>query len=167
VVWSATNNHGRTMLVGAGPGRSFVGCAPRLPTGRAIAWNARGVLGSWPGWLLVINNGDMARDLSRLVPGQADAAALRAARLLRFPSGGGDRADAVEGSSFCISMPNGDVYPDHPHGLFAHDTRILSAWSLTVNGQALEPLAAETHLAALGFVRGGVRQPRAPQRVPL
>ncbi|MGW7592900.1 glycogen debranching N-terminal domain-containing protein, partial [Streptomyces rubiginosohelvolus] len=30
------------------------------------------------------------------------------------------------------------------HGLFVQDTRILSKWSLTINGQPLEPLAAET-----------------------
>lgn len=50
----------------------------------------------------------------------------------------------VEGSSFCISLANGDIHPEHPHGLFVLDTRILSGWSLTVNGQPLEPLAAET-----------------------
>ena len=50
----------------------------------------------------------------------------------------------VEGSSFCISMPNGDIRPDYPHGLFVQDTRILSCWILTINSQPLEPLAAET-----------------------
>ena len=50
----------------------------------------------------------------------------------------------VEGSSFCISLPNGDMRPEYPHGVFFQDTRILSGWSLTVNGQPLEPLAAET-----------------------
>jgi glycogen debranching enzyme len=50
----------------------------------------------------------------------------------------------VEGSSFCISLQNGDIHPEHPHGLFVLDSRILSCWNLTVNGQALEPLAAET-----------------------
>ena len=50
----------------------------------------------------------------------------------------------VEGSSFCISMPNGDIHPEHPHGLFVLDTRVLSCWSLSVNGQPLEPLSAET-----------------------
>ena len=49
----------------------------------------------------------------------------------------------VEGSSFCISSPNGDIHGEHPHGVFVLDTRILSDWSLTINGQALEPLAAE------------------------
>ncbi|ALV40030.1 amylo-alpha-1,6-glucosidase [Pseudarthrobacter sulfonivorans] len=49
----------------------------------------------------------------------------------------------VEGSSFCISLSNGDIYPELPHGLFVQDTRILSRWNLTINGRALEPLAAE------------------------
>ena len=51
----------------------------------------------------------------------------------------------VEGTSFCISLPNGDIHPEYPHGVFFQDTRILSRWSLTVNGQPLEPLAAETN----------------------
>jgi glycogen debranching enzyme len=50
----------------------------------------------------------------------------------------------VEGSSFCISSANGDIHPEHPHGAFHEDTRILSRWNLTVNGQPLEPLTAET-----------------------
>ncbi|MFJ5700056.1 glycogen debranching N-terminal domain-containing protein [Arthrobacter sp. NPDC093139] len=50
----------------------------------------------------------------------------------------------VEGSSFCISLQNGDMHAEHPHGLFVQDARILSGWALTVDGQPLEPLAAET-----------------------
>ncbi len=50
----------------------------------------------------------------------------------------------VEGSSFCISMQNGDISPQHPHGVFFQDTRILSRWYLTVNGAPLEPLGAWT-----------------------
>ncbi|GAA1786635.1 glycogen debranching N-terminal domain-containing protein [Pseudarthrobacter sulfonivorans] len=50
----------------------------------------------------------------------------------------------VEGSSFCISLPNGDIHPEYPHGVFHEDTRTLSRWSLAINGHALEPLAAET-----------------------
>ncbi|WP_247048801.1 amylo-alpha-1,6-glucosidase [Arthrobacter rhizosphaerae] len=50
----------------------------------------------------------------------------------------------VEGSSFCISGPNGDIRPEHPHGVFFQDTRILSLWIVTINGQPIEPLAAET-----------------------
>jgi glycogen debranching enzyme len=50
----------------------------------------------------------------------------------------------VEGSSFCISLANGDIHPEHPHGVFHEDTRILSRWNLAVNGQPLEPLTAST-----------------------
>jgi glycogen debranching enzyme len=57
---------------------------------------------------------------------------------------GAGTVSLVEGSSFCISLPNGDIESEHPHGVFVQDTRILSGWSLTINGQELEPLAAET-----------------------
>lgn len=50
----------------------------------------------------------------------------------------------VAGSSFCISSADGDIRPELPHGVFHLDTRILSRWHLTINGQSLEPLAAET-----------------------
>ncbi|BCW44935.1 glycogen debranching N-terminal domain-containing protein [Arthrobacter sp. StoSoilB5] len=50
----------------------------------------------------------------------------------------------VEGSNFCISLPNGDIHPEQPHGVFHEDTRILSRWVLTVNGQPIESLTAET-----------------------
>ncbi|SEQ29185.1 N-terminal domain of (some) glycogen debranching enzymes [Arthrobacter sp. OV608] len=50
----------------------------------------------------------------------------------------------VEGTSFCISLPNGDIHPDQPHGMFFQDTRILSDWALSVNGQPVEPLTAQT-----------------------
>ncbi|MFJ5695557.1 glycogen debranching N-terminal domain-containing protein [Arthrobacter sp. NPDC093125] len=50
----------------------------------------------------------------------------------------------VEGSSFCISAPNGDMHAELPHGVFVHDTRVLSGWTLRINGQLLESLAAET-----------------------
>ena len=49
----------------------------------------------------------------------------------------------VEGSSFCISMANGDIQSEHPHGVFFQDTRIVSGWVLTVNGQHVEPLGSE------------------------
>lgn len=49
----------------------------------------------------------------------------------------------VEGSSFCISSANGDIRPGNPHGVFDEDTRILSGWTLTVNGQPVEPLTVK------------------------
>lgn len=62
----------------------------------------------------------------------------------------------VEGSSFCISLPNGDIHAELPHGLFVQDTRILSDWSLTINGHPLEPLAAETKEPYRGLFVGRV-----------
>ncbi|MBT2250767.1 amylo-alpha-1,6-glucosidase [Arthrobacter sp. BHU FT2] len=49
----------------------------------------------------------------------------------------------VEGSSFCISSSNGDIRGGRPHGLFVADVRIVSALTLAVDGQAVEPLTAE------------------------
>ena len=60
----------------------------------------------------------------------------------------------VEGSSFCISLQNGDIFPHHPHGVFHEDTRILSRWSLTVNGQPVEPLGAWTPAPYQGMYVG-------------
>jgi hypothetical protein len=49
----------------------------------------------------------------------------------------------VEGSTFCISEPGGDIAPGQPHGLFVRDTRVLSHWELTVDGRRPEPLALQ------------------------
>src|SRR5580700_1741761 len=46
----------------------------------------------------------------------------------------------IEGSTFCISEPGGDILADRPHGLFVRDTRMLSRWELTVNGAEPQPL---------------------------
>src|SRR5580700_12021128 len=46
----------------------------------------------------------------------------------------------IEGSTFCISEPGGDVMPDRSQGLFVRDTRMLSRWELTVNGTEPQPL---------------------------
>src|SRR4029453_6634695 len=65
----------------------------------------------------------------------------------------------VEGSSFCISLANGDIHPEHPHGVFHEDTRILSRWNLAVNGQPLEPLTASKKEPSRAFFIG--RLPRS------
>jgi glycogen debranching enzyme len=41
-------------------------------------------------------------------------------------------------------MPNGDISPQHPHGVFYQDTRVLSLWSLAISEEPLEPLGAWT-----------------------
>lgn len=58
------------------------------------------------------------------------------------PSGAG-AVTVVEGSSFCISSSSGDIHPELTQGAFYQDTRILSGWQLTVDGQPLEPLSAQ------------------------
>ena len=39
----------------------------------------------------------------------------------------------LEGSTFCVSDERGDII-EPTMGLFAHDTRFLSRWALTING---------------------------------
>ena len=48
----------------------------------------------------------------------------------------------VEGSSFCISSPNGDIDDGGSQGVFYQDTRIVSRWILRINGAPREPLLA-------------------------
>jgi glycogen debranching enzyme len=47
----------------------------------------------------------------------------------------------LEGSTFCVSDDRGDIV-EPTQGLFAHDTRFLSRWCLTVNGEAPLVLSA-------------------------
>jgi glycogen debranching enzyme len=56
----------------------------------------------------------------------------------------GGAVTLVEGSSFCISAPSGDLGAPGPHGVFFRDTRILSRWDLRIDGELPEPLAAMT-----------------------
>ena len=48
----------------------------------------------------------------------------------------------VEGSSFCLCTRTGDLRAEEPFGVYFQDTRILSRWDLTVDGEHPEPLAA-------------------------
>ena len=50
----------------------------------------------------------------------------------------------VEGSSFCLSSPSGDVLPGLPHGLIYRDTRFVSDLRLRINGRWPESLGALT-----------------------
>jgi glycogen debranching enzyme len=49
----------------------------------------------------------------------------------------------IEGSTFCISEPGGDIVPDRAQGLFVRDTRMLSRWELTVDGIEPQPLSVQ------------------------
>jgi len=59
----------------------------------------------------------------------------------------------VEGSTFCLSDPAGDIVPEGPVGLFVLDARVLSRWELRVDGQPVEALSsAATQPFATTFV---------------
>jgi len=62
---------------------------------------------------------------------------------LAQPAGAG-AVTIVEGSSFCVSSGNGDIFPDLPHGVFFRDTRLVSRWTLLVDGAPVEPLSSMT-----------------------
>jgi glycogen debranching enzyme len=46
----------------------------------------------------------------------------------------------VEGSTFCVGPPTGDLRADGPEGLFFRDTRIVSAWRLRLDACPLQLL---------------------------
>jgi glycogen debranching enzyme len=50
----------------------------------------------------------------------------------------------IDGTTFCLSHPNGDMSPDLAQGFFFQDTRMLSTWALHVNNSPLEALSAFT-----------------------
>jgi glycogen debranching enzyme len=52
----------------------------------------------------------------------------------------GGTTTLVEGSTFCRSSEPGDIHAGHPHGLFVSDTRVVSAWQLTLDGRPVESL---------------------------
>src|ERR1700757_346850 len=53
---------------------------------------------------------------------------------------GANLVTLVEGSSFCICEPNGDIRAGSAQGLYFRDTRLLDTWGLSVEGETLEPL---------------------------
>jgi glycogen debranching enzyme len=51
----------------------------------------------------------------------------------------------VDGTSFCLSDPDGSIVPYRPSGLFVGDVRVLSGFQLSVNGQVPELLASTVY----------------------
>ena len=51
----------------------------------------------------------------------------------------------LDGNTFVVSDDSGDIeyLPTSPTGLFAFDTRFLSTWVLTVDGQRLNALSTD------------------------
>src|SRR6476659_2547842 len=65
----------------------------------------------------------------------------------------------LDGNTFVVSDSRGDIEASStdPTGLFAYDTRFLSRWVLTVNGQRLTPLSTDDlqYIAARFFLVPG------------
>ncbi|GAB3814375.1 hypothetical protein GCM10027605_59710 [Micromonospora zhanjiangensis] len=55
----------------------------------------------------------------------------------------GQKISILDGNTFVVSDGRGDIEatPSEPTGLFSIDTRFLSRWVLTINGQRLDPLS--------------------------
>ncbi|MGC4789540.1 glycogen debranching N-terminal domain-containing protein [Micromonospora sp. DT178] len=58
---------------------------------------------------------------------------------------GDDQVGILDGTTFMVCDRAGDILPspDTPLGLFAHDTRLLSKWVLTIGGERLSTLAID------------------------
>jgi glycogen debranching enzyme/putative sterol carrier protein len=56
-----------------------------------------------------------------------------------------DSVNILEGDTFVVSDRSGDINasPGEPHGLFLQDTRFLSRWRLTVNGESPRTLSTD------------------------
>ncbi|MEH0969625.1 glycogen debranching N-terminal domain-containing protein [Micromonospora sp. CPCC 205546] len=57
-----------------------------------------------------------------------------------------DLVSILDGNTFLVSDDRGDIEPslDFPTGLFSFDTRHLSTWLLTLDGERLHPLSVDT-----------------------
>jgi len=50
----------------------------------------------------------------------------------------------LEGTTFCICEPGGDIRPGAAQGLFVRDTRLISRFELSLNGHVPQPLAPQS-----------------------
>jgi glycogen debranching enzyme len=68
----------------------------------------------------------------------------------------GESVTLVEGASFVISSPSGDIESGGAHGLFFDDTRFVSCWKLRLDEIEVENLAVIAHnpFAATFLARG-------------
>ena len=57
----------------------------------------------------------------------------------------GQTVRILDGNTFVVCDERGDIeaLPSEPTGLFSFDTRFLSTWVLTINGQKLNPLSID------------------------
>src|SRR3954469_9320526 len=56
-----------------------------------------------------------------------------------------DLVKILDGNTFVVSDSRGDIEasPTDPTGLFSFDTRFLSKWILTINGERMNPLSVD------------------------
>ncbi|WP_372594641.1 glycogen debranching N-terminal domain-containing protein [Actinotalea sp.] len=74
----------------------------------------------------------------------------------------------VDGTTFCIGDVGGTIHPGSPTGFFLRDTRYLSGWLVTLDGEPLEPLtvrAGADPFAATHLVRARPLPGRADSSV--
>jgi glycogen debranching enzyme len=55
----------------------------------------------------------------------------------------GSLVTLLEGTTFCICEPSGDIRTGAAQGLFVRDTRLISRFELSINGHRPEPLAPQ------------------------
>lgn len=70
----------------------------------------------------------------------------------------GGSVTLIEGSTFSVSDPVGDIAQHRAHGVFVLDTRVLSRWELHIAGARLEPLAVSLSTPYDATFAGRVRQ---------
>ena len=61
---------------------------------------------------------------------------------LAAPMTGQHTVTLVEGNSFCVCGPGGDMIPANTQGLYVADTRVVSRWELWVDGEPVESVQA-------------------------
>ena len=80
-----------------------------------------------------------------------------------------DLVRLLDGNTFVVSDENGDIdaSPTIPTGLFSFDTRFLSRWVLSINGERVSALTAEEveYFEARFFVVATVPTPLVDTRV--
>ena len=61
-----------------------------------------------------------------------------------FEPGNSTPVTLIEGATFCICGPGGEIRRDRAEGLFVRDTRILSEWRLTLDGLSTQQLSVQS-----------------------
>ncbi len=68
----------------------------------------------------------------------------------------------VNGTTFCLSGTDGEIATGEPHGLFFRDARLLSNWSLLIDGH--HPQSLSVHMATTAGSRFVLRRRPPPGR---